>query len=474
METPKPQENAHESEMIPAVDVEKLTNEEPQPRQADFKNDSDYQVALKNWYEKIAGSRPEFPADPNDIEALETFKIQSREWQLRLHRGRPMSSTEVVVGRKQPHKYEYDSREEYIRASDEFSYDWQKMRPLSEKEKNIRAEQQKIRKELKEVFNPLSVTAAEKIKIAFDADPNRVYEALDEKPELIPYSITKAWGRDSIERPERRDPEDNVIEQFLSSRRDEDIASLIQHVEQANHDWPDKLHDKNSGQSEEFIYAPVSTEQTQMFRNRIMIPVGEYGEKFANKILYATSFMIKELENTSFDDSREVTGKHQNILKNYTARGRGGATAVTSLETVQEGILSIAQVVALLTSEKIPGYDDPTVLTEQIIRSGLIEKVTRLLPMGFIGPTTIEGRYFRNALVVKDDGTLGLEPGLEKRLIEAHVDYMKSAVSEYSKEGKVKHSAGLTCPVLGPGGGIEELSKTMSDILSNLPEQNDF
>jgi hypothetical protein len=68
------------------------------------------------------------------------------------------------------------------------------------------------------------------------------------------------------------------------------------------------------------------------------------------------------------------------------------------------------EVIALLTADRVQGYDDPNVLLEAIIDQGIIEEFTRAIPMGLIGPLVFAGKYFPNLLLHDGSGKLVLNP----------------------------------------------------------------
>lgn len=209
---------------------------------------------------------------------------------------------------------------------------------------------------------------------------------------------------------------------------------------------------------------------TFMLKNSV-IPVGEYGEVFASKIMRTTALVEAAAAKTLPKYSGEATEGNEDVLEQYTARPHDDATGkkanTSSTEnTVYEGIITIGQCIALLTQEKVDGYDDPVILTKDLLASGLIERLARYAPMGFIGPMTLAGSYFENSLIKTDEG-LKFGPKMEEYLHDAHKAYVATRVARIAANDSDTISFGLqrACPVADLGGGITVLCQAYSALL---------
>ncbi len=140
----------------------------------------------------------------------------------------------------------------------------------------------------------------------------------------------------------------------------------------------------------------------------IVVPVGAHGKDFAER-LYRTTQVLMQESYSLIEEGEGIFKDNQKTLERYTARGRGGDESdprPAPIRTLDEGILTITQVVSLLMAEKIAGYDDPHKFLAQIVKQDLITKLTKAMPMGVIGPLILSGRYIADILKLGSDGTL--------------------------------------------------------------------
>lgn len=216
--------------------------------------------------------------------------------------------------------------------------------------------------------------------------------------------------------------------------------------------------------SERSIFAHNRHAQSKDLTSNLAVPVGEYGAEFAQRNVAAAALIQAAASANVQQIAAQVIEGHEATLREYTARAAEApeVNAATTMETLQEGILSVMQSVAILTQEKVEGYDDPVALLEDIVRSGLIERLARYAPMGFVGPMALSGKYWPNTLVKTDAGVAFSESfeGYLKEQRDKYVgEFVVRANSESLPEG-VSRAIGRVCPVSGKGGGIQAIANT--------------
>jgi len=224
-------------------------------------------------------------------------------------------------------------------------------------------------------------------------------------------------------------------------------------------------------QTDTFLFAHNRHAQSKNLTSSLVMPVGEYGAEFAQRAVATTALIQAAAHRSIHQLAGQVTEGHEATLHEYTARAHEApeATAETTMETLQEGIMTIMQSVAILTAEKVDGYDDPIALLEDIVKSGLIERLARYTPMGFVGPMAISGRYMPNSLVRTETGLVfseDFEEFLRERRDKYMGEYVLRAVSDDTKR-KGAQPLGRICPVSGKGGGIQALASTFLALMKS-------
>jgi hypothetical protein len=208
-----------------------------------------------------------------------------------------------------------------------------------------------------------------------------------------------------------------------------------------------------------FLFPYAAANNTSIFKN-IVVPVGAYGETFAQELSKATVFTLETIANTNSDEIQQAINKHGNVLRTHTARGHdqdGGPNSHSTKLTLQEGAVSITQTVVMLTASKVHGYGDPQRLFHDLVRQGFIEKVTRMIPMGLVAPIALHGDYFPKP-VEKRDGKLRFSGEFTDWLLGAQAKYRGLLAREKLSAAT---GYGLTCPAAGSGGGVRKLSEAM-------------
>jgi hypothetical protein len=200
-----------------------------------------------------------------------------------------------------------------------------------------------------------------------------------------------------------------------------------------------------------------------------IMPIGEYGPAFARDVLATTHYAIERANLTCADLADDLARGHETVITTYMARGRdlepnepAGDALLLSLE---EGVLSVMQTIALLTAEKVPGYDDPKALLHDIVENGLIEQFTRAVPMGLVGPFALAGRHFNQPLQVTERG-LQLHPDLLAILKPLRYRQIASMMLLWEKfhdgtSDEQPSALGTICPAAFAHGAVTDLSKAM-------------
>jgi len=200
----------------------------------------------------------------------------------------------------------------------------------------------------------------------------------------------------------------------------------------------------------------------------LMMPIGEYGEEFGQRVMAAaavTQIVAEDVRGMA----QIATAGHEATLHTYTARGSDGAGAnsYTTMHTVQEGILSVMQAIAFLTAERVEGYDDPSALLSDLVREGLIERLARYTPMGFIGPMTLTNQYVPGAIERTDRG-LRFSDAFEALLKERRSRYVtRVMLGEMDQNHGDYKSSGRMCPVSGRDGGIHAMAASIAALVSS-------
>ena len=231
----------------------------------------------------------------------------------------------------------------------------------------------------------------------------------------------------------------------------------------------------------EHVYARnpfIPPEKYKVIHN-MYLPIGAYGQEFATDLLKTAIHMQAFAQEYAYETAEHMTADNEELLRQYTARGNEAreVSADSTMETLQEGILTIAQSIALLTCEKVPGYDDPHELVKAIAEAGLVERLARYASMGLVGPLVLGGKYVPGALQKTAEGGLEFSPAFEDLLKTARAKF----IAQHFAKQKIKKPSGYIpvdpnstrnhkligriCPVAGKDGGIERLINTFSHLL---------
>jgi hypothetical protein len=204
----------------------------------------------------------------------------------------------------------------------------------------------------------------------------------------------------------------------------------------------------------------------------LYMPEGAYGPQFSEKLLRTTAYMIQSAQRALGARARQLAHEHPDIIARNTTRGHEGRSLdATLISTAQEGARSTMEVIALLTADKVRGYDDPDRLVEAIIEQGIIEEFTRAIPMGLLGPLLFTGKYFPNLLLHTGSGKLALNPFIMQEIkkakramalqdMAAWAQYW--SLSEEDRQAVLPPVAtSLICPAALPHGALTRMNRAL-------------
>lgn len=218
----------------------------------------------------------------------------------------------------------------------------------------------------------------------------------------------------------------------------------------------------------------------------LAVPVGAYGEEFAKKLISYTMAMQALAQRELTGLATEVTEGNEEFLHTYTARGNEEpeATPETTMLTLQEGILSVMQSIAILTAEKVEGYETGEELLQAITDAGLVERLTRYAPMGLVGPMALLGKYMPEA-IKKVGETVAFSDDFEAFLKKCKANFIADFIAQNeielsedevgndtieSSRLKTLKALGRVCPLSGKGGGIDQITDALTSSIIGAQE----
>lgn len=182
----------------------------------------------------------------------------------------------------------------------------------------------------------------------------------------------------------------------------------------------------------------------------IVTPEGAYGKKFADDLLRTTQIMLelvttdpvmRQLAADTFAKNKDLLSTHMTRAK--FARIENTKVELAPLSGTAEGILSFHQFISATLGDKINGIESGSEALRQIVHNSADEKLgltadfTSRLSMGVLAPTTLSGRYFKNAFELNSQGKLVLTSYLKTTLTA----FSKSIIERGGKKGR--------CPLAG-------------------------
>ena len=143
--------------------------------------------------------------------------------------------------------------------------------------------------------------------------------------------------------------------------------------------------------------------------NSLQISVGEYGRALAAKLL-ETQRVIQKIVCKNF--SRIFDNVKPNIAFWRSMRGHFGTRTknqknIQSIQTmaftqVLDTFASVARSIALLTMQKIKGFDKPEDLVEHVCNKKFLQILSKANVVGVLNPISMSGKYIKDILLPDD------------------------------------------------------------------------
>lgn len=252
------------------------------------------------------------------------------------------------------------------------------------------------------------------------------------------------------------------------------------------------------GRFDEYVTSNTSSLYDKPILNSPFIPVGEYGQGVASRLLVGT---VRALELVQDKDQRirEIALQspiNQEVILNHTFQGHITGDAEKGLAILtQQGIISTAQSLALLTAQRIQGEDRED-LAAKLVEADRVTEFARRIGPGLLPYLAIFGRYITDPIktrggvpyitpelmsevrVNRDGARVAAEDAQRKlgeislrltaALTEGDPELAKSLQESYYTEHLIAFS-GTTCPAANRQGEITETARL---ILQLMPKKN--
>lgn len=242
-------------------------------------------------------------------------------------------------------------------------------------------------------------------------------------------------------------------------------ASEVTHVANFREFRDDNIHDVAHARqyARTILYAFNARLSGQGYiAGHTAVPVGGYGEGFAQSLLQATLTVQTAFNVDKLDSFLQLTSEsHLEDIKHHLARyyiDKPDSVYDAAIATFYEGLVTVVGAIAMLTSRKVVGYNDPYILTKDIVSRGIVERYARITPPGLIGPMTLLGAGYKEPLVRDPNGELELNPELYSQL--------KKARSVYATKPQTRtHFLKKMCPVSDENGGIRQMASVITRLM---------
>lgn len=204
---------------------------------------------------------------------------------------------------------------------------------------------------------------------------------------------------------------------------------------------------------------------------KLAAPIGAYGPDIARHLLQSAVHGINT-GHILYNQADQLARGNEDIITMRMARGWGreqGTDGAALVATVQEGIRSDMELKSMFLAEKVPGYNNPYDLLEAIAEKKLIEKLTRSIPFGVIGPAALAGVYFPG-LLQNTGGDLQINTVILNTL-RGHRAIQQRAMLEQHRIANTQYKSrydqyitgfGLPCVAAMPGGALEKISRAQT------------
>lgn len=253
------------------------------------------------------------------------------------------------------------------------------------------------------------------------------------------------------------------------------------------------------GSFEVYVAAPANVRHDDVSADlrSVRIPVGEYGEQDAIKLLTGTVKAVRVAE-ALYDEfgALATNGKNADLLRYHTYQGLTLKDPTAALVvTVQQGLIVSAGGAAILTAEKVPQFMDGVTLVRELENAeSLTTLFARRVGSRVISTLAQYGCYPLPPLCVGDGGDATLSratlhcadvtrvfsrqeakqfraalPGIAERLHIAHATGDMEEVLKLEQEYLLTHyqaSLGTTCPGATRGGSVQQSIETILKLAS--------
>lgn len=134
----------------------------------------------------------------------------------------------------------------------------------------------------------------------------------------------------------------------------------------------------------------------------ILVPVGEYGERWSMSLLQATralySLLTEQPETQMLSECSQANEKYGDLLTGHTFQK-------DSVRTFAEGFQTMAAITSVLMAQKVEGYEhDPVALFSKLVNKGRIEQAALRLPISVAFPMVDSGLHFDHPLQATTNG----------------------------------------------------------------------
>jgi len=188
------------------------------------------------------------------------------------------------------------------------------------------------------------------------------------------------------------------------------------------------------------------------------IPIGEYGETFAKRLVVANVSLRNLADIPSYDFDRASVDREIRTK-----------TRLPYVGDLLDGVESIVQALAQWTAYRVPGFDDPYQLLPLIAEARVVEYLAGILPAQVLGPMSIAAKVFPGPVLKRTNSGVVVAPELRIRLEREKRIYLDDLrARQRGDEPKVKRVpisvAGEGCPVArGSNAPLPELTCTVID-----------
>jgi hypothetical protein len=164
---------------------------------------------------------------------------------------------------------------------------------------------------------------------------------------------------------------------------------------------------------------------------RINLPIGAYGPQLAEAFSSTTQAMYKIAESLE-DHANEIDATYGNFLAHATFQH-------TAVKILQEAALTTSQALALMTLDKVKGYENPVALLNSVVRYNLLNELAANVPFGYIAPFANEGYKFDSPIEPFPDGRktgLRFTTGFNRKLDELKISTKEKGVNGINETGQ--------------------------------------